>query len=161
MAELIHILLVEDDPIASGRIMELVAPLIEAFPGSRITPVRSMGEARLIIDRTPSPDVVLLDLTLPDSMIEETLARIESIEDRSPVVIVTGTSKDRVLRLLKGRRVEIAEKDVIFRERGALVKFVGRAMEAWRGQRFQRLDALIAQAKALEKTIQPYGATET
>lgn len=79
------LLIVEDD--------EAFVHLMQETLGLRdIRIARTLSEAMSMID-TKSPEVVVLDLTLPDSPIVQTLERIEEIKRRSQnatLIVITG-----------------------------------------------------------------------
>lgn len=154
-SESLRVLIVEDEEAVSGRIAELIQPLLAAFPGSMVTIVRSKAEAWRTIDKIPAPHVVLLDLALEDSFIDDTIASVEAMEERSAVVIVTGSSRERVMKTLKSKTAEIIEKTdfILSGEPSLLVGAIARAMSGWRKRRFERLDALIARAKVVERDL--------
>ncbi|MDB4883773.1 MAG: diguanylate cyclase [Gemmatimonadetes bacterium] len=94
----ISILLVEDDPIFA----RLVRAALESSPEVRdwrLTHVESLAAA---CAATETPDLIVLDLTLPDGRGLETLARIRERFAFVPVVLLTGVEdpdvEDRALR---------------------------------------------------------------
>ena len=85
----IHILVVEDDPDLSDiyqRVLE------------RLGPVRSCGDLGQALQsiHESAPDVVILDLGLPDSQGLEGLARIRAHAPGAAVVITTGASDENM-----------------------------------------------------------------
>jgi DNA-binding response OmpR family regulator len=96
----LNVLIVEDDPVLAkmlGHLMTLegLAPRV-AF--------RS-GEIATELERVPPPDLVLLDVVLPDADGFEVLARMKASERQRaiPVIMVTGrTTREGVMRGLAG-----------------------------------------------------------
>ncbi len=91
MEKSLQILLVEDDPLAA----KLVRLILGKGRGleSRTTHVTSMASALNELERH-SFDVVLLDLNLPDSTMEETLDRCMEIATANPVIVLTGNDSE-------------------------------------------------------------------
>jgi DNA-binding response OmpR family regulator len=93
-----HILLVEDD-------VSLAAGLIDALrrEGYVINHVAA-GSAALAAVRTERPDIVVLDLGLPDMDGLEVLAALQKQKDPMPVMLLTArdTMDDKILGLDRG-----------------------------------------------------------
>jgi two-component system sensor kinase FixL len=89
-ADPINVLLVEDNP-ADARL--LVESLREAGPDLfRVTRAVRLNEALTLLARPQAAafDVVLLDLSLPDSSGLETVTRVRATAPRVPLVVLTG-----------------------------------------------------------------------
>ena len=89
----VAVLLVEDNPMEARLLVEALA---DAFAGDfRVVHAERLGEAfdRLGRDRF---DVVLLDLSLPDSHGLETLARMIARAPGLPVLVLSGLDNDEV-----------------------------------------------------------------
>lgn len=86
----LDVLIVEDDDLYSEIIERLISPLRSHFGKCTIRKVSTMEDALKEIRKEPPYDIVLLDLMLPDSTIEETIGQLQDMENRSAVVIVTG-----------------------------------------------------------------------
>ncbi|MFP4155494.1 MAG: diguanylate cyclase domain-containing protein, partial [Halothiobacillaceae bacterium] len=92
-----RVLLVEDEPGDAQLIRwQLLEKAADAF---EVEAVDSLSEAEaLAIDRRWTPDVILLDLNLPDSTGVETVIRAcESLPD-APIVVLTGQTDERAIR---------------------------------------------------------------
>ncbi|MFW6342253.1 MAG: EAL domain-containing protein [Halothiobacillaceae bacterium] len=92
-----RVLLVEDEPGDAQLIRwQLLEKAADAF---EVEAVDSLAEAEaLAIDRRWTPDVILLDLNLPDSTGVETVIRAcESLPD-APIVVLTGQTDERAIR---------------------------------------------------------------
>ncbi len=92
MAEAIRILVVEDNP---GDVRLIQATLTEADPrGFAVTLAATLadGLARLA---DSAFDLVLLDLSLPDSFGLDTLARLRAQAPALPIVVLTGNSDEQ------------------------------------------------------------------
>ena len=89
----IRVLLVEDNPGDSRLLCEALAeapfPRFEVIRAARLKEgLRRLGEARF--------DVVLLDLSLPDSPGLGTLMKMHARAPRVPIVVLTGLNDDRL-----------------------------------------------------------------
>lgn len=94
------VLIVEDDPVLAKMLGHLMA--LEGYT-PRVA-FRS-GEIAAELERQPPPDLVLLDVVLPDADGFEVLARIKGSERLRaiPVIMVTGrTTREGVMRGLAG-----------------------------------------------------------
>ncbi|HTI51324.1 MAG TPA: Glu/Leu/Phe/Val dehydrogenase dimerization domain-containing protein [Planctomycetaceae bacterium] len=83
------VLLIEDSPSDAGLIREMLADAQDAAFALEFADRLSTGIARIAAGGI---DVVLLDLSLPDSEGLETMARIRAQAPRMPIVILTGLS---------------------------------------------------------------------
>ncbi|VTU22892.1 Aerobic respiration control sensor protein ArcB [Variovorax sp. PBL-H6] len=90
------ILLVEDNPGDARLIRELLIDEV-GREGFRMRDARTLAEAlqRIVEQR---PDMVVLDLSLPDSFGLETLFRIQSHDALLPIIVLTG-NEDRAVAL--------------------------------------------------------------
>lgn len=129
MPSIVHILVVEDEPIMAGWMLSVLEPLRTFFPGAVIDVVHSWKDAQAIIFAEPAPTIVLLDLLMPDSNLAQTLSQVPSIEDRCALLIVTGQHRDDVEKGLHGRRVEILEKGPETSNRRSFISAITRALE--------------------------------
>ena len=80
----IRLLLVEDNPGDARLLRELLDPL-----QFHVTYAERLSQATQYLDAAPS-DVVVLDLTLPDSAGLETVQRVQSCAPNTPIVVLTG-----------------------------------------------------------------------
>lgn len=109
---MIKILIVEDDTNGMGKMLvERIGFLRSHFQRAEISLVETLADARRVLLIYPRPDMIVLDLGLPDSLWEETVAAAPELDSKSPVVIVTGHPEDQVRALLKCPEVEIIMKD--------------------------------------------------
>ncbi|MFO7894964.1 MAG: response regulator [Longimicrobiales bacterium] len=88
----IDILLVEDNPGDADLIVAYLEP--HSHLEARVHWVESVDEAgRVLAGETPI-DVILLDLTLPDSEGIETLESVRAMTARLPIIVLTGMQDD-------------------------------------------------------------------
>lgn len=84
-----RVLIVEDHE-NMARLMEASLQIIlAAFPGSIVTITPSLAAAKETIRANP-PDLIVLDLALSDSGLQQTLSEVHEMNKQSPLVIVTG-----------------------------------------------------------------------
>jgi diguanylate cyclase len=95
----VRVLLVEDNP-GDARLVEIL--LSEAGPGFEVSHAVRLDEALEELDRAEF-DVVLLDLSLPDSSGFETVERVRMAVPEMPVVVLSGRDDDEfALQALQG-----------------------------------------------------------
>lgn len=89
----ISLLVVEDEPT---DLLVIQATLRAAAVGPlEVSHVESLAEARQALEET-EPDLVLLDLTLPDSRGLDTLLAVLECSPQVPIVVMTGTDDEAV-----------------------------------------------------------------
>ncbi|OIQ80045.1 cyclic di-GMP phosphodiesterase Gmr [mine drainage metagenome] len=81
-----RILLVEDNP-GDARLLELM--LQDALPEHQLVPATSLAQA-LEIARAQAVDIILLDLSLPDSHGIQSFWRMHDAVPATPIVVMTG-----------------------------------------------------------------------
>jgi two-component system nitrogen regulation response regulator GlnG len=123
-----HLLLIDDDP---GLIPEQVH---QAFPApSHRVDVVATGTAGLQYVRTSPPDVILLDLRLPDQTGLEVFHGIREIDARIPVIFVTMTkTADTAIEAMKQGAFDYLFKPLDLHQ---VRRVVGEAIEV--GQRMR------------------------
>ncbi len=107
--ERLRILLIEDNPGDARLISEIISETGSGFELVWVNRV-ALGEERLTQERF---DVVLLDLSLPDSVGQETVARVHSVAASVPIVILTGFDDDEMAL----RAVKIGAQDYLIKGR--------------------------------------------
>jgi sigma-B regulation protein RsbU (phosphoserine phosphatase) len=90
----LSVLLVEDEP-GDAKLVELALMACHR-PGFAVTHVPTLAEAITVLAGGTAIDVVLLDLSLPDSTGLATVARIKDAAPLIPIVIMTGTDDQRL-----------------------------------------------------------------
>src|SRR5262245_31725134 len=133
-----HLLLVDDDPVL---IPEQVR---QAFPAPRHrVDVAGTGAEGVQHVRTDAPDVILLDLRLPDASGLETYRQIRSIDARIPVIFVTmAKAADAAIDAMKDGAYDYLFKPLDLHQ---LQRVVGEALEV---ARRMRQPAVVAQTAA-------------
>src|SRR3984885_13228780 len=123
-----HLLLIDDDP---GLIPEQVH---QAFPApSHRVEIAETGRAGLERVRTDPPEVVLLDLRLPDQTGLEVFHGIREIDARIPVIFVTMTkTADTAIEAMKQGAFDYLFKPLDLKQ---VRRVVGEAIEV--GQRMR------------------------
>lgn len=89
----IRILLIEDNPGDARLVREHLADASGA-QDFRLEDASSLTAAMALTDPAGSPDLVLLDLSLPDSFGLETLARWQAHAPTVPVIVLTGSDDE-------------------------------------------------------------------
>lgn len=141
------ILIVEDSRTKAKLMEELVKPLKDRFPGSSVILAERMVDALAIIMQDPSPDIVMLDLSLPDSNWKDTILKLDEIEDRAPVVIVTAHPEQAVRDLMEGRDTPIVDNGPGFIDR--ILTTIIRAIIGWRERKRTKLDATLDEMRRM------------
>ena len=123
-----HLLLIDDDP---GLIPEQVR---QAFPApSHHVDVAPTGRAGLEHVRTRPPDVILLDLRLPDQSGLDVYHNIRELDARIPVIFVTMTkTADTAIEAMKQGAFDYLFKPLDLQQ---VRKVVGEALEVGRRMR--------------------------
>src|SRR5215468_6911466 len=121
-----HLLLIDDDP-------DLIAEQVrQAFPRHRVE-VAGTGADGLARARAAPPDVILLDLRLPDQSGLEVHRQIRQIDARIPVIFVTMTKgADAAIEAMKQGAYDYLFKPLDLHQ---LRKVVGEALEVARRMR--------------------------
>lgn len=89
----IHVLLVEDNPDYAGLVRTLLAR--SPKPKFNVTSIVCLTDLLTQLD-TVTADVILLDMTLPDSNGIDTLRRAMALAAQLPIVILTGHDDERL-----------------------------------------------------------------
>src|SRR5215213_8911572 len=92
-ADAIDVLLVEDDSYTAHALLESLTGTRAG--GFRVRHVGRLGEAALALSRSPA-DVVLLDLSLPDSDGMETVDGVQAAAPGVPIVVLTGLADEQL-----------------------------------------------------------------
>lgn len=83
-----HVLLVEDNPGDARLVQEMVKDITNgAF---RMSHAPALSDALDAVRSTPPPDIILLDLTLPDSNGLDTFHRLQANAYDIPIIILSG-----------------------------------------------------------------------
>lgn len=85
--------------------------LLQVYPDALVVLAPTLAKAKQYLSEEPPPDVVILDIGLPDSVWKETLNEVPGIEARAGVIIVTGHPEAEVRSFLNAPEVEIVHKD--------------------------------------------------
>ena len=121
-----HLLLVEDDPDVANA-LEAIA----ASEGHRTEIASTLAEARAFLDEKV-PDLVLLDLTLPDGNGLDLLDEIREIDEVISVIILTAqTDVATVVRGMQHGADNFLPKPI---ERSLLVKTISRVLREHRNR---------------------------
>lgn len=131
----LRVLIVEDGVHYGDLIRRTLCTLERVCGRVEVTATNTFASAaRIVADKVPQ-DIVVLDLTLSDSTMEQTLARLAEIEGNAPTVIVTGTPRTLVERYLGLPSVPVVEKGPELFTKGYLTGIVVNAITAWHRRR--------------------------
>src|SRR5437899_11780278 len=133
-----HLLLIDDDPVV---ISEQVR---HAFPAPRHrVEVAGTGAEGLEHIRADAPDVILLDLRLPDQSGLEVYRQVRAIDARIPVIFITiAKAADAAIDAMKDGAYDYLFKPLDLRQ---LQRVVGEALEV---ARRMRQPAVVAESAA-------------
>lgn len=145
----LRILIVEDDPLFSEIAAGLVRPILDAFPESVVVSVQTAEAALKAISEIPTPDVTLLDLTLPPFGVEETLRHLSTLEEKTAVVILTGHKEEFVRQFIGQRDTPIIEKTKAMANPGILTLAICAAVERYQGRKWAAYQRNLAVMKSL------------
>ena len=126
----VRVLVVEDNQLA-----QLIIQRRLTAEGYDVTLTASGREAIALL-RRESPDVILLDLMMPEMSGEETLCHIRQMGDATPIIIVSAAiSRDTLLRL-KGLGADgfIAKPIDFTRLKEEIQRVIETSRQRWRGQ---------------------------
>lgn len=149
----IRILVLEDDPHMSEFIQLRVERIVAgAFPNAFVIPATTMKQAEALLGLPYKFDVILLDLVLPDSEIENSIAKAEAFNEHTPVIIVTGRYWDDVRKLLRTKSIPVLEKSSGSFMDG-IARIISDAIRARRdresGERLTRIDEILARFNSI------------
>lgn len=150
---ILHVLIVEDDKLLARLIEHHVGPIREAFPDAIITVVHEWPDARKYLETDPAPNVVLLDLTVPGSELLETIARVDALEERSALVIITGHKPEEFMGLFKSK-VEVLLKTPSLWNPGTIMRAIVRALER---KEIEQQDARFAGIRDIINQLHSHG----
>ncbi len=150
------VLLVEDNPGDAFLLQEAVdngrSPLF------RFKHTATLTEAIEVLDATPNFDVMLVDLSLPDSFGIDTLQQIRAYAPTTPVVVLTGRDDDRLaLDALQAGAEDYLTKGVV--DGGTLTRVIRHAIE--RSQATRRIHELNTELRStLDDRLGELSATQ-
>jgi diguanylate cyclase (GGDEF)-like protein len=143
----IRILLVEDQPGDARFIRELLSESRAATYD--IEHVKTLAAARQALAR-PDFDVVLLDLSLPDSEGLDTVTRLQEVNGHLPIIVLTGFDDDDLaLRMAQVRVEQYLVKGRV--DQQTLSRSIGYALERQRAK--SQLDHEIETISASEENL--------
>jgi signal transduction histidine kinase len=149
----VHVLLVEDSPGDARLVREVLRETGAPF---RVTHVERLREAREVLSRG-GVDLVLLDLSLPDSHGLDTVAAAQRAAPHVPVLVLTGNSDEE----LAARALHVGAQDYLVKgefDAPLLLRAIRYATERKRAaDRTVRLQAITA---ALSQALTPEQVAE-
>lgn len=149
----LKILVVEDAKNVAEVMQSVVQPILERFPGSEVIVTPSLSEALRIMDLLPRPDVITLDLTLEDSSLEQTMSKVEEIDSKCPVVLVTGGDVQKWSAMLNRRHIEVIQKGRDWLTGNVLVLTILRAITRGQTREAKRVSERIALMRRIDEEL--------
>lgn len=140
----LHILIVEDMVMMAHAMRDKLEMIRRKFPDAKTTIVGTWKDGIEVVSQVPHPDVVLLDLGLPDKEWRQAVADVDQFEKKSPVLIVTGHPEEKVKELLalaNAPHIEVLRKDPGMWSK--LIEFVSRAMSRHKTSSMDRISGNI------------------
>ena len=95
----IGVLVIEDHPLFSEA---LAMTLREGFAVDSVETVPTLGQATEALGTDLNPDIIILDLNLPDVTGMDGLMRLKSLRPSTPVIVVSSLNDDRVIERVMG-----------------------------------------------------------
>lgn len=89
-------LVVDDHPLFCEA-LSMTLSTINHF--TEVKTVGRLSEAMDLLDEGASPDIILLDLNLPDVSGLDGLIRLKAVADGAPIVVVSSMADDRIARM--------------------------------------------------------------
>ncbi len=129
-SDLIKVLLVEDDPhfaILISEMLKSASSRLDAGPAYLVRSVNSFADATTACEEEEF-SLALLDLSLPDSQLSETMKRIGELSPHMAVIVLTGhAEEDFGLRAVRSGAQDYLVKGLIDRE--LLVRSISYSLE--------------------------------
>ena len=124
---MIRILFVDDQPI----FQESLIPILNAQPDMCVVGQASTGREAITLSKTLQPDLVLLDIGLPDSNGLEAMQAILADQPKTKVVFVTGHAESKLLvEAIRGGAKGYIVKDISIIEFLAFIRGVNNGKAA-------------------------------
>ncbi len=90
-----NILIVDDHPLFRSALTQAVQ---QALPEARLTETASVAGLHEILDQQPEPDLVLLDLNLPDASGFSALVHLRAAYPALPVIVVSAHEESSIMQ---------------------------------------------------------------
>jgi signal transduction histidine kinase/CheY-like chemotaxis protein len=87
-----HILLIEDNP-GDAR---LIREMLRAVPGFSLVHAETLAQAFTLAEADSACDMLLIDLSLPDSTGTDTVVRVKERLPHLPIVVLTGSHDEQI-----------------------------------------------------------------
>ena len=91
----LHFLIIDDHPLF---LEALETALRVAFPSAQVETADSIAAARLVLAAGTRPDLILLDLKMPDTSGFEGVVSMRAANPRTPLCIISSLSGDEIVR---------------------------------------------------------------
>jgi len=94
----LHFLIIDDHPLF---LEALEAALYVAFPAALVETAGSIDAARLALAAGTRPDLILLDLKMPDTTGFEGVISLRAANPRTPLCVISSLSGDEIVRQIR------------------------------------------------------------
>ena len=91
-------LIIDDHPLF---LEALDASLHVAFPAARVETADSIGAAKRALEQGTKPDLILLDLKMPDTTGFEGVVSLKAASPRTPLCVISSLSGDEIIRQIR------------------------------------------------------------
>jgi len=149
---MIRILYIEDDPLDADLARR---SLMKNEQGYSLEILPTLAEARARLAEEPTPDLVLVDLRLPDGDAFDLLSDLQKDPEAPGVIVITGRGdEETVVAVLKAGADDYVVKSATSIERLPItLENVMRRRHTFRGSRLRRLRVLYAESNPLDADL--------
>lgn len=134
----LRVLIVEDHPLEAELVQRALYIFSSLLGEPEIIITNTFAAALSIVRGTHPTDIVILDSTLDDSTMQETIKNVRQIEDHSPTFILTGYPKadvEALLAMQDNGHIEVVEKGPHVFTKGFLTGVVSTVISKWHARR--------------------------
>lgn len=137
-----RILIVEDVQLEAEMLERALCAFAALHEKPEVIVTNSFYAAvEIVVNHTPPLDIVILDGTLSDIDMTETIQNVKQIEDHAPCFVLTGYRKEDVEKMLadaQASHIEVVQKGPgVFN--GMLYKIISRVITRWHQRHDRKL----------------------
>ncbi len=136
----LKILIVEDSEPFIELAKRFIEPLLLAFPNSTVITTGCLDAAITEINKVDPPHITLLDLTLEKHSLDETISQLEAMEERTAVVIISGSPKDLILKKIGDRQTPVLSKLEVVNNFWLLPQAIYAALKFWQSRKNKQIE---------------------
>lgn len=151
------ILIVEDQDDVARHIQEILGVIRTKCPDATITVATTFSSAARYLATMPNPDIIFLDLQLPDMGWRNTLSRINLFEtEKSKVIIITGYPPELVRENLS----QYPDIEILHKGEGFFDKLLGAIFRALQRNKGGRLEQVAENIRKMRELTAPHASSE-